>query len=347
MRLYLPSSVDQLDAKRAWFTKSPAFQWLAKKGVIPGFELKGDIAGMDRRYPMEFGVHLPSNSVEKWLSPQEKRDAGEYLTSVKVLYPRYTVIHGLRVGDPLDFGDFRYMAGFGPEDYAAALDRMIEAVQSINREYGLKLCLENTPLTSFMSRHGSHDRELRLDMRIGSLSNDMRAVSICANCGCVLDLEHLAFACDFLRRRHLYSGLLPPQLLSGKKTALEKITELAFGFFLRRGEIPYSWREITASHVLDLLQSGTNIVHLSGTTEGGGNWVEMNNGKKTTHAPIEKEDALLERVVTMIYRRTQGDVTLVLEASGHESSPCRKDRPADTQQQSFENLCEMLLDIIG
>jgi len=219
---------------------------------------------------------------------------------------------------------------------------MIAMIREL-KELGIPVALENVALTNFAFVSGVWKPETYLDLRVGSLAYDMLEVKRRTGCGLVVDLEHLSFSLNFILGTGNYSGLCEhsssPKRLSGSEKKLKECC----GFFLRPGWMPAVFNQTDLFG--ELAKIGGTVYHIAGFSPEFGTWQEIVSGKIASHASIRANDGALRKFLKM-EMLINPELILVPEVAGSEN-PCWADRPPNAQETSFENLCEMVCQIMA
>lgn len=196
------------------------------------------------------------------------------------------------------------------ENLSGALDNLVRLIDHLMTLH-VPVALENVALTNFrQAADKTWLPETFPDPRVGSLSSDMLEVRRRTGCELLVDIEHLAFAIRYATE----TGVIPAG-----------------------NELAYLYSELE--------QMDACYYHISGSYPEG--WVEVRDGKVATHAPIASDDAHVKNFLRFALKqdeRKAGGVVLVPEVAGPEN-PCWRCRAANSQQSSFDNICQMLLDL--
>ena len=138
-----------------------------------------------------------------------------------------------------------------------------------------------------------------------------------AGCDLLVDIEHLAFAANFAKE----SGL--------------------------REEAPHIYRvngEVNLYSEIEAIDA--QFYHFAGSYPEG--WMEIRDGKVASHAPITTDDMhvmdFLKFAISQDMKK-DGKVVIIPEVSGSDNL-CWAERPKDAQETSFENVCQMVLQLI-
>lgn len=168
------------------------------------------------------------------------------------------------------------------------------------------VCVENTQNVHYTLDSGQFRPYLALS--IGTYLNDMYKLFQETGCGTVLDVEHLMLAIQE----------------SSEFFAPERPDYAAFEM----------------EDFLKLLNP--QVVHICGTT--GGQFVQIHDNRRSAHQPIKSDDAVVRHLLAQIVANNP-DVTIVLEVASPRD-PGFEYLSEDSQQTSFEVICDMLLKIL-
>jgi hypothetical protein len=350
LKVFMPANEGQLreGKKEEWFSSDICKKFIERGGEL-GWELKGpiDVEGVRTR---SYGVHLSYNVVRTW-SRLDSRHGVELIIdriANQSRLPDYVVFHGMEIGNgekPFS-DDRRFTSTVGTEEYHYAFAQTVKFAKELKKAMpSVMVVIENTPLTDYFQTGkewptmGTH-----LCLRSGSWSYDLIAITETAKCGAVLDLEHLSFARDFLRRREPYNNLEAKLPMDISLEEAELIND--GGPLLREGMVPIFPVFPGDTFEEEIARIGAHIFHVSGSSLSG-KWQEICNGKIACHSPIHLGDEnVREALATIKKTRPNGDFTFVLEVENSPQNPeIWTARSPNAQKESLEIFCQMLLDI--
>ena len=340
MKVFVPAGVKELEKKEGWFS-IPICQKLGAMGVEFGFQIQGSVDGL--KTSRSFGIHLPAKFANEWQFEEKREKLEDMMNKIISLrnQPVYVIIHGIslnRTPKSPENKERKYLSDVGAKDYFKAYREMIDIIKE-SLERGLPITLENTAFTNFFFENGIWQPETYLDLRIGHLSSDMLRIKQRTGCALMLDIEHLCFALSFACRRNGYTGL--QNCIPGSLSKLENLLIKDFGLFIKQDWSPIAINPSALEEEIKAI--GAQIYHISGSN--GETWLEVENEKITSHAPITEKDELLRKALRFILDQNQ-NVIIIPEVSGPEN-PCWQHRSPNAQKESFEALCRILSDILS
>lgn len=330
MLVFLPVSFKEIKEKSRWFEKPVARK--INGNVSFGFEIKKpSMEGLrtfgEPSYP--YGIHFHNDiSIEA-----QKFD--DQVDAALRLKPLYAVLQGMKVNlcPPKENG-FRFLSELGAIDYRKSMEQFVDFAKRLKR-LNLPIAIENTAITEFVTRAGVLQPKLYFNLRIGTFSRDLQAVQKSLDCQIVLDIEHLSYALNYVKRKFQYSRL--PKVVFSEMTFTEAKNLDEYGLFIRKG-FP-----LAVSHPLnfkeEIKNTGARIYHLSGCQRRIG-YIEIIKDRIVNHGPIHLNDKEFRRNLRIIL--AQKPEVLVLEVGRAEDNACWSYRSQDVQEKSFENFCKML-----
>jgi len=335
--VFVPAGVREIKEKTRWFRK-PICKKL--RGEVEfGFEIKGPTEGLKTSYP--YGIHLPNNIASQWRETEQREKLEKEIKNVASLKPLYAVLHGIRASkartgykEPASETEKKFISDVGAAEYLRAAEEQISFIKYL-QELGIPVVLETVAFTNFSFANGIFLPETYLDLRVGSLNQDMLKIRNETSCRLLVDIEHLALAQNFSQRKYTYAEI--PEEIPASISEEEKMVTQEYGLFVRKGLPPVSLK--LRSFKDEIKRIGAKIYHLCGTSDGK-NYIERKNGKVTSHSPITLEDKGFRKYLNIVLK--QKPEILVLEVAGSKDNPCWSDRPENVQETSFENLCKIL-----
>lgn len=342
MLVFLPAGVKEIEEKTEWF-KKPICKKLSRKGVEFGFEIKGSVAGLKTNYP--YGIHLPNNIASQWRDPTQKEKLEKEIENVSKFSPLYTVLHGIKVSWartgyeilPSE-AEKGFISDVGAIEYLEATKEQTGFIKYL-KSLGITVVLETVAPSSFSFENGIFLPQTFLDMKVGSLSQDMLKVQQNSGCGLLVDVEHLAFAQNFFQRKYNYANI--PIEIPSRFSPEEKIVMKEYGIFVRKSFPPAS--TTLKNFKKEIKSIGAKIYHLCGTSDGK-NYLEIKDNGVASHSPITLEDKGFRKYLDIVLK--QKPEILVLEVAGPQDNPCWQNRAANVLETSFENFCQILLEKI-
>lgn len=330
MLVFLPASFKEIKEKSRWF-EAPAAKKISGR-VSFGFEIKKPSMEGLRFFgepPYPYGIHFHNDiSIEA-----QKFD--DQVDAALRLKPLYAVLHGMKVNlCPPKENEFKFLSEMGAIDYRKSSEQFIDFAKRLKR-LNLPIAVENTAVTEFVIRAGVLQPKLYFGLRIGTFSRDLLALKEKLDCQIVLDIEHLSFALNYIKRRFQYSRL--PKVTFGEMTFTEEKNLEEYGLFLKKG-FP-----LAVNHTLTLEEeiknAGAKIYHLSGCRRRVG-YIEVVRDRIVDHGPVHLNDKEFRKDLRIVL--AQKPEILVLEVGRVEDNACWSYRSKDIQERSFESFCRML-----
>ncbi len=317
VQVFLPAGLREVEERSGWFRTLDLLRFF-----VFGFELKiqykdlpdlVEVVDLLRSMGIPYGIHLPNQFANNWLAGmQGPRELVKAVARIcrSANAPQYVVLHGPSVEAGRTYTPYAsdsFLYKGTMEDYAAALDRTVDMIRDL-MGMGIPVRLENVSLSNQFLVDGKWVPPTHLDLRIGTLAIDILASVGATGCGIVVDIEHLVFALQTL----VDLGDLEVADIRGQLGLLDADVYHIVG----NG---FETRELVTSPEGDVLIA--------------------------EHSPIFPDDAATEEVLRYILRLRHGrGVTFVLESSG--PADYYTDRPEDTLEISFRNLCIMLQNLL-
>ncbi len=356
----IPAGIKQINGKASWFNNKYAKE-LEKKGVEFGFQIivpaDGDLSELPQDFSLPFGFHLP-HFLSGWYRHHEIDKFQRIVESViKYRKHRFAVLHGMSIDkDRKQYNqentenENNFVCSFSAKDWLYCFHRQASCIKELMQN-GVKVAFESVSPSTFTVKNGDLYPHTYLDLRIGSTIKDLIAIQEKTGCDLVVDEEHLRFALNYIFRYKNYSKI-PIQFLYDM-TQEEKMVLETSGLFVRQGIVLRSFLNDRYRHFLDekmimdeewekQYNRQAKVFHLCGFENG--EKLEYFNGKITSHSPILENDHLfLAEFKKIIQTNKNNDCNLVLEVSNSYESAFFSDRPYNSQEISFYNVCKMLV----
>jgi len=356
----IPAGIKQINGKASWFNNEYAKE-LEKKGVEFGFQIivpaDGDLSGLPQDFSLPFGFHLP-HFLSGWYRHHEIDKFQRIVESVtKYRKHRFAVLHGMSVDkDRRKYNqentenENNFVCSFSAKDWLNCFYQQASCIKELMRN-SVKVAFESVSPSTFTVKNGDLYPHTYLDLRIGSTINDLTAIQKETGCDLVIDEEHLRFALNYIFRYKNYLNV-PIQFLSDMSQEENRVLEIS-GFFVRQGAVLRSYLNDRYHHFMDertvietewekQYNRQAKVFHLCGFENG--DKLEYSGGKVTSHSPIMGDDDLfLAEFRKIVQTNKDNDCNLVLEVSNSYESTFFSDRPYNSQEISFYNVCKMLI----
>lgn len=334
LKLLAPANPQELADRRRWFKKPAARKLALEKRVGFGVEIKGPLENVQNAPDIYWGLHLPDMLATDWYYHPEKRSKMfKELGRMAKLKPAYAVLHGVHLlwHPPKKESINRYLDHSSSEEYFKILEANIELINELKGYFDLKL--ENYPLYFYYTKGEEFLPYTTLLTGIGRL-NDLVYLRKQTGVDIMLDIEHLEIALNFLLRRRNYQEI-PLKKISDLTSQEEKLKDI-FGFYLKKGIIPYLDREVTVEEMITKI--GAKFYHVTGSHQ------DVIFGKKImAHAPIKSDDVLFRKNLRLILAQKPETILVETSSSKIAGKTWSWLRPNETEL-SFETLCEILLE---
>ncbi len=333
MKLLAPSNPKEISDRKRWFKTPEAKKLALKKGVEFGIEMKGPLENIEKAPDIYWGMHLPEMLATEWYyHPERRQDLFSLLLASSSLKPDYAVLHGIHLlwHPPEREYVHRYIDTSSSVEYFKVLKANIELIKQIKTLFPLKI--ENFPLQFYYMEGKEFLPYTFLTTGIGRL-DDLLYIKKETGVEIMFDIEHMEILLNFLLRRKNYRHLSVNRV--NQLTEDEKKLKEIFGFYLKKGIIPYLDRKVTLEEMIKKIDA--KYYHLTGSTQ------DVISGKEiTTHKPIKESDKTFRKNLRMVL--AQKPQVLVLEtASAGYVSAWNHLRPNETEI-SFLTLCQILLE---
>ena len=333
MKLIAPTSPKELANRARWFKTIKARELAETRAVEFGFELKGPLEDIQEAPPLFWGVHLPDSfSTEWYYHPEIREKLFSKVSKLSKLKPDYFVLHGTHLlwHPPAKEYIRRYENRSQPSEYFKVLKANIDLIKNLKKILPLKI--ENYPLYDYYQKNNHILPETYLYTGIGRL-NDLLYLKEKTGVDILFDLEHMIIMLNFLNRERNYHNL--PIKKIDKLTADDQRLKAIFGFYLKKGYIPYVDKKITLEEMITKI--GAKFYHLTGST------CDVIHGERiATHAPINIDDKTFRKHLGLIL--AQKPEALVIETANSKINSCWNHLRPNETEISFRNLCEILLE---
>jgi len=334
LKLLAPANPKELADRERWFKTAEAQKLAQKKGVEFGIELKGPIENIVTAPNLYWGVHLPDMLATEWYyHPERRKDLLFLISHISFLKPNYAVLHGIHLlwKPPIKESIGRYIDRSSAEEYFKILDANIELINQLKTLFNLML--ENFPLYFYYMKGEEYLPYTSLSTGIGRL-DDLLYLKEKTGVEIMFDIEHMIIAINFLNRKRNYRHL--PIKKIEELTPEEQQLKSIFGFYLKKGYIPYLDREVTLEEMIKKID--TRYYHVTGSTQ------DMISGKKiTAHAPIEVHDKTFRKNIRAVLAQKPEVMLVETSTSLFGGKTWAHLRPNETEI-SFRNLCQILLE---
>lgn len=335
MRLLAPANPKELTDRMRWFKTIEAKQLAAEKGVEFGIEMKGPLENIREAPSIYWGLHLPDMLATEWYyHPERRQELLSLISHISSLKPNYAVLHGVHLlwQPPAKEYVHRYVDTSSAEEYFKILDVNIELINRLKNFFDLKI--ENFPLYFYyMKDKDEYLPYTFLCTGIGRL-DDLVYLKKKTGVDIMFDIEHMQTTLNLLLRKRNYRHLPVKKIknLSEKELNLKDI----FGFYLKKGYIPYLDKEITLAEMIDKLKP--KYFHVTGSVQ------DIISGRRIlTHAPIKVDDKTFRKNIKAVLRQKPKAILVETASAGIGGNAWDYLRPNETEL-SFRNLCRILLE---
>lgn len=312
-----------------------------EKKVEFGVEVKGPLENITeqpldyaRGKPMYWGLHLPDLLATEWYyHPEQRALMMKELERVAALKPDYAVLHGIHLlwKPPIKESVHRFVDSSPAEEYFKILEANIVLIDQLKKLFNLKL--ENFPLYFYYMKGEEYLPYTSLSTGIGRL-DDLLYLKKKTGVEIMFDIEHMIIALNFLNRKRNYRHL-PIKKIEKLTPDEQKLKEI-FGFYLKKGYIPYLDREVTLEEMIKKIDS--RYYHVTGSLQ------DVITGKKvTSHAPIEIKDQIFRKNIRSVLAQKPEVMLMEVSNSKIGGKTWAHLRPNETEI-SFRNLCQILLE---
>jgi len=334
LKLLAPTNPKELADRERWFKTTEAKQLAREKGVEFGIEMKGPLENIRQKPAIYWGLHLPEMLATEWYYNVERRqDFWRQIKRVAKFRPDYAVLHGIHLlwHPPAKEYIHRYVDTSSSGEYFKILKANIKLINELKAYFTLKI--ENFPLQFYYMADKEFLPYTYLATGIGRL-DDLLYLKEKTGVGIMFDIEHMQILLNFLNRQGNYHDL--PLKRIEELTDDEKELKTIFGFYLKKGYIPYLDPKVPLEDTLKKLKA--KFYHLTGSTQ------DVISGKEiTTHKPIKESDKTFRKNLRMVLAQKPEVLVLETASSGYGVSAWNHLRPNETEI-SFGNLCQILLE---
>lgn len=332
MKLLIPAGIRDLPVKEKWIRTPICQRAVEKCKLVLGFQVsvtQTDCIENLNGFVHPFGIHFPNRMADDWPAMRRLAERVARLNP----QPLFAVIHGKKVASSTAND---YLVNFSNSDWFAAFAEMEHVINEL-KELGIPVAMENTALTNFCFQQGRWRPETYLDVRIGGFVSDLMEIAGRTSCQLVVDVEHLAFSLNLLNRQAEYQAL-PKQ--SARNPLLGRVS-------FESGKPPSAVSRFDLWKTLDEIPA--EVYHFAGSPALSENrWQEICEGKISSHMPVSENDTAVRRFLDFINKKDKeslGGISVVPEVSHQYGEDYFGKRGPNSQQQSLEAVCKILLGI--